>query len=462
MYIPIKPLIFEIVNFNIWLLGSFQLLSTSLPEDAERSQEALHNLLETIDHLERHGCPSYQVTEYPAICDLSLEEIDERIERLQALDLPISIPLLGMASMENTNKMMKKITKYMDLNEGHSSVGDFWKEKLNANEEEMLSLAEHYGKRLITKPRKSDVKRQKLDYLLSLDYAPQEIRDYPLVLLNVSLDKLQERVSEFDASGWGKPSLNVLGMSQAKYQRHLRLLKSDDEVGEWDVQEIVENMAELLGEPEENVINIRQYLLTDWSILKEKLVFLLDKGVESSSILLCPKVLRLSHSQLEQAYCDLESLHFEELSLDMIYNYITRGNVHGQQKANTALANWLQLSKEDMKSLKPEIRKRAFLQSSHVISQNIKFLKDRGFTIGDIRQLPIIVCHDSDVLEHHWTSLQEQEDLQPFEQMMERPVVLLNCLQYSIEKEQNFKYSVILSNGKQTEWCETMVQALSQ
>ena len=368
---------------------------------------------------------------------MDTEKIKTAAKQLHEMGVKVTPIMLKLASSKDAEE---KIMNYFHKANGCYSLADFWAKKLNCSEDEMYKLFKE-NRRMFT--RNGVVKySKKVDILFELGYTVEEVKDCSHIIYNVNTASLVRRCQQFKDMGWEKPQIQALSQADVSFEKYVKNRSQTLEEREYRLKSI----TEILGITRETVLQLPRILSFDFDSIQAKILFLMQVGISPLDILEhAGESLRLSLDKLKQGYADFCQLGLNKnISLRDLASYAQNGQVSRRITTPLFLANQLNCSVADLTKRTRGYRV-IWLQSRHVMAQNREFLCECGFTNEHIVDCPIILGHDPEVLQYHWSTLPQKKELQPFSTWMEKPAKLLQMLQYFIEKDINFSYPICLN-----------------
>ena len=381
-----------------------------------------------LDLLERNGCNKFQILECPKLLN-NISADDVKIAREKLLKCgcqQFSMPLIHLALSTKTLCALKsKSELYINNLEGSSSVVDYWTLKLQLDPKDLEELScKNY--RLLSFSSVA-IPTKKLVLLLSSGISLSEVRNHSHILLNKSYALLEKRINQLASFGLNKPfPLQLLVQAEFIYRYSLaRLVDSK-------AREVILDDAK----PEE--LNTHN-LPNGFKSLRSKWQFLTGKGFHPTEILNYPPILCIGEHRLQVAYGKLNEMGVEKITLPRLVSYAKHMRITQQSNRMTRVLEYL-TGKCLHKHILEEFSD-IHSQKSETIVANYDFFRKIGFSDDHLAELPVILAHDSQLLELAWNEAQHLPDAKNWQ---DNPALMLNILQYIIEKKTNFKSAIVL------------------
>lgn len=389
--------------------------------------------------LEKENCSKFQLLECPKLLDVIGENaIREAKEKLQQVGCKqLSAPLIHLALTSSTSarksSLKKRVDDYIENLDGFCCVIDYWTEKLQLTPEDLEELSAKNARLLSF--ASVDVPTKKLDLLVSYGISLGEIRQHSHVLLNKSYDVLQKRLEQLRALNLNKPyPLRLIGQAEFIYRYSLaRLL---------DKQDRQLNVADDAVSKPVDVKNLPK----GFSTVEGKWTFLIEKGFHPTEIMNYPPIWSIGEKRLEDAYSKLHNMGVEKITLQRLVSYAKRAQITNDSNTMAKVLSYLTGKKLDRKVLKKFSS--LYSQKFETVVANYEFLKSMDFEDEHLSELPVILAHDTNLLKKVYNSSLSLPDANLWRQ---KPVLLLNVMQYFIEKTINFKSPIVLESRDSVE-----------
>ena len=409
----------------------------------------MDEMKQQMEYLEGLGCKRYQILESPQVLEYPKDNIAECCTKLQNCGIKeVSIPLLAIALKTPQVRLQAAVSAYRGKLQDYVSVADFWRQMLNRTEDEMECLMTS-NPRLMKSNKYIKEKMLKLDLLLENGLTRSHVAKCSHVLTNQTFTTLQARIKQLQDVHI--QPIPIAAITQAGYlyeQRLASLIASQEEAAErW------QHLSTLLGHPAEHLKKFPVLRNTSLSSLEERISFLMsERNYTSEDILACPGILhRKSIDRLKETFFQLDELGLEQLPLASVVSFAVYKKIPMTQK-NGSLKSLLKILECEEWRL-PEIDAvqytALFSQRPSVIRQNLRFLTEEcNFTWDVVLDLPIILGHAHKVVVRQWEKLCcDKDDIT--NKLQKEPSKVLNCLQYYIEREANFKHPVLTQDHDQ-------------
>jgi len=390
--------------------------------------------------LVNHGCKLYELAEYPEILSYHEEQLITMIDRLKSLvKSTMSIPLLQFVKPSNSRSVAKAgIRIYLKRGKGEVNRLGVIADVLCCSSDEMLDI-------WTKNPRLGGQKLQtkfidKVKCLLHYGALLDDIKANTHLLNNRSLEVIESRAKKLSALGFDKPlQTGVIGRDDHNFEAIVKRLKDDPQtVHHQRSMDIIRMLPNHGGRSFQSV-----------HTFKPKVDLLLESGYTPAEIQANPTLLMMSLRRISAALRYLQEYHLGIVNLTRCSQYATHNTLASRNRRPSMkklVARVLNCSADDM----PNLPKNSELLTNDIaiIQKNVTFLIEIGFTIDDIRRMPLLLAHDPCSLRLHWDRLMCHETLSEYLQhWKDDDVKRLNLLQYFIEKESNFRHVSAISDS---------------
>ena len=313
--------------------------------------------------------------------------------------------------------------------DGDSAI-EALRKALKCSEEQMIDI-------LTRNPRLRTIKYnttvfEKIEVLFQYGARPRDLWMNTNVLKNQTLDTIKVRARKLHELGHNDP------LPIGHIDRNNRIYK-----------EIIRKLEENASSNEElrNSIKVLKQIpyvkLNTLHIHKGKLDYLASQGYSTQEILDTPKIFSDSLDTIRNSVEAMNSHYLEKVPLDRCLRHS-----FGKPNPPSGQRHVYKTLKTLNDHLTTQIRKKFVIYAKGIPTRmfrkffpvNMSFLKDKGFSIDELSRLPIVLCHEPRVLEEWWERLWSDEKFR--KEFEEDKVLALNMLQYSIEKQNNFRHFI--------------------
>lgn len=398
-----------------------------------------------LKYLVDKGCKPYELVEYPEILRLTEADIDKRIERLHSYgQSSISMPLLKFAKPESSDTALRSsLRRYLKQQNGHLNKVDEIRSALQCTDDEMLDILKRNPRLIGRRKRRFIV--EKVACLLECGAVIQDIKSNTNLLNNKTLEDIESRAKRLVELGYNDPlPIGVIGRDDDDFEVIITRLAK---------QRSLHPTSRYL-ESREIIAQIPEYANRKLHVVKPKVDFLLSRGYVGEEIIEFPSILELGLKAIHDAVIYLQSHHLGTVSLETCHKYATKKCVTSRQSSSRRiLAKVLECQSTELPPIPKDLS--VVLNTEASLHANYDFLQSIGFTSADLKRLPIVLAHNTEVLKLHWDLIQTEEGLVPhFELWKEDKAKLLQLLQFSIEKESNFSHMAATDVGEERKWVE--------
>ena len=364
------------------------------------------------------------------------DEIEYRIHRLHSCGQDrLSVPLLDLVDSNQTDSQLTKaITQYLSTMGSYGSNVQFLNKKLGCSELQIMEIFKSYNKRIFTKLGKKNSKL--VDLLLGSGVTNLDcIRSHPSVF-DRSLSWIEARLKYLRGEGI-RENLPVFyfTLTKSAFEYSIEKFKERDMKNTYDASKDLEQLD--LSEKDRALVEeiLRQHEARQFTNFP-KIKLLISNGISLRDIVNHSYILDFSLSTLSNQLTSLQEAGMDKIHVSQIVQYISRRKISKTKLSQRLLASLMKCHISHLQSYSFNVVGE-LNQGEQRIAENIEFLLSQGFTKKDIQEVPIVLGHDTEILCQYWFSL--PTNLNTYHLCMNDPIKLLNGLQYTIEKDMNFK-----------------------
>ena len=285
---------------------------------------------------------------------------------------------------------------------------------------------------LTSNPRKL---KKNVDLLYEYGYTVDYFFKYSQVL-NFNHDTLQQKlylIREIESMqtstkvGYLVKSITALEKIREKaYQKCQQLTLSEPER--------LKNVAKLFKVEEKDLVltsEFKEYCNKNM-ITKNKVYILEEAGYKLKELQCKPVIFRFSEQNIKQAVKFIETTRPESIGDIMYLVDVLEGNINKRHKdvperLSKHIAHVLDVPFTSFTMTQKRLFGNVSLSK---VNENLSFLKEKGFSLNDIRTCPLILVQDVDMVHKWYNAVQSREDLSHFR---EDNVKFINAMQYLIE-----------------------------
>ncbi|CAH1795242.1 unnamed protein product [Owenia fusiformis] len=301
------------------------------------------------------------------------------------------------------------------LNRGKNDMREDVARLLNVQESDLTSV--HF------KSIKAKTLLPKIKLLLSHGIEASEIFKAPYVLRH-SNKNLLKACETLKKQGVEKLKISEISMEIQKKPESL--------------PEITSKLSALLGISTKKLEPFVSNIICSPKAMVPKVEYLIKEGFDCYDI--TEHMARLSMIQLPsiaEAVSSLQSIKGKDLYIHDVIHYASsnlkgRLNLHEYDLTAKKLAKMLNIPSD---KLKMKFFPRRIHQTTLELRDKMELLEKSGFTIDAMRKCPLVLLHDSHILEKYLEELPSVPELQPYEKWMKDQGKLIHALEYIIEKD---------------------------
>ena len=389
----------------------------------------LSTLKERLSLLVSQGFDAVQISECPHVLSMNPRTIQIRVARLKALGCAKITPtLLWSAKEQNEQNLIDSAREYFEALGTCASHREFVAQILNYDPMDLNATQV---------PLDIVDLKKKVELFLSAGYSINEIRDNRLVL-NKAYSKLKTQVDkmiEYDVRD--KMPFHRFAQSSTRTDVILRSARNEKEALDGH-NDRYEAAAALLGIPVEKVRKEFDYVEAyNWTRTKAIVSWLLENGYSPEDIMDNSFIIMHTLNRIKKGHQKMLEREFKEIDVGLLFKCMTDSLGSYRVSSRKGLVKLLECSVHDLDPFKDYL-KTILQQPLYKLRDNVRLLQKAGFSLEDIRRLPLVLAHEPTILARYLASLESREELQPVDEWKRSPLKLLNALQYFIERDLNF------------------------
>ncbi|XP_046370199.2 uncharacterized protein LOC124144706 [Haliotis rufescens] len=428
---------------------SFTLLPRGIPADKDEILNEINNVLygkpaniqarhgihSRLETLESVGCSLDDIHNNPDVLLLTEVQVFKAVQKLRKWHLDVNVESVKIAHLRSRGAFQKLV-------QNHQKKERFEIAKLlQCSVEDCETLGKQYP---FLKSETAERLAPKIDYLLSTGITLDEVRENCFILKR-KLDDLAEVAAGIQKIQCGKVGMFDKESKDLFLDTEKLLLYAREKTDK--KQQRCEHVARLL-QVDISQLDVK-YCAVPLKTVLQKIVFLLDQGINKKDLLNHLYLMQISLSTLQRTVQTAHNVgltKFTAMSLINILQHRTISPKPGKARHHNFVARQLDLPKTVFSNLGPRSNL-VFSRDKAILKANIDYLKGNGFSSRDIHDCVLIIGHDPDVLKSYLESLSERLEVQPYE--IADNVVVLNAVQYFIERDGNFNCKEQLSDVKE-------------
>ena len=433
---------------SFFSLQCFQQLSGQKKYQGSASANT-NEVMSRVSLLKSFGAQVSDILEAPKLIFLTEEDLIERWHLLayqsRVKFSKVTGPMLMAVVYKDGWKMTRrKLTTFLSLTKGELSFSDYLKKQFNLSEEQ---LQRELKKTVLRQKSQREMQKQidliskKLEVLQPYKNSLTQVSGIFQVAINpkVSPQQIQRRLwtlwyHNMDFSEFPFELLNC--QSDERFQILLDLYRhngccSTDQV--W-------NMFEKHLSPDDNFLAIWGYQFVKMSPLRGKanLIFLIDKGFHLRDIVNSAAVATESLTRLSPTVDVVKEYSIDLVTVNNILSEEEGEQIYSRKMGVPTVTNLFGFLSWKGK-VNTKIALLLNLQSLETLLGNYTFLRHVGFTETDLRVVPGILSFNRAKV------IQKLERLVRYGECAHSSdnIYLLNYIQYELEKENNFRETLI-------------------
>lgn len=390
-------------------------------------------MLERLETVQRFGFKAYEIVEYPEVLQMSEKELEVRLKILtdkcpgRAKVLLMAKHLRLPVTKRNATQFNRRWAK-LTVN-GVSAV-EVLRQSLKCSEEKMIDILTR-NLRLRTIRNNLDI-FEKIDVLFKYGAKAENLWTYTSLLKNVKLEFIEARAKKLYELGYNNPlPIGHIGRTEDVYEKIIKKLEKNASSSE----EIKKSFRVL-----EQIPIVKPNMM---HVHKEKVDYLFSRGYSAEEMVDNASVFCDSLDTLRNSVETMNSHYLEKVPLERCMR-----NSHGKPDPPLHQRNVFKPLKVLGGHLTPEVKQK-FVDHmkgtplgifKKFFPKNVAFLVGKGFSGEELSGLPIVLCHETQVLEEWWEKLWSDERFRKVHS--DDKLSALNILQYSIEKRNNFRHAL--------------------
>ncbi|XP_046569280.1 uncharacterized protein LOC124277599 [Haliotis rubra] len=428
---------------------SFTLLPRGIPADKDdilneinnvlygkpaniQARHGIHSRLETLESV---GCALDDIHNSPDVLLLTEVQVFKAVQKLRKRHLDVNVERVKIAHLRSKGDFQKLVQDHQKKQRHEIS------KLLQCSVEHCEALGKQYP---FLKSETAKRLAPKIDYLLSTGITLDEVRENCFILKR-KLDDLAEVASGIQKIRCGKVGTFDKESRELFLDTEKLLLYSREKTDK--KQQRCEHVARLL-QVDISQLDVK-YCAVPLKTVLLKIIFLLDQGINKKDLLNHLYLMQISLSTLQRTVKTAHNVgltKFTAMSLINILQHRTISPKPGKARHHNFVARQLDLPKTVFSNLGPRSNL-VFSRDKSILKANIDYLKSKGFSSRDIHDCVLVIGHEPDVLKSYLESMSERLEVQQYEIIDN--VVVLNAVQYFIERDGNFNCKEQLSDVKE-------------
>lgn len=418
------------INKEVPLLERFVNKVAELCKD--KSEVPTKQMLERLETVQKFGFKAYEIVEYPQVLKMSEKELEGRLKTLTEKCTRRAKVLLMAKHLRlpvtKRNAMLFNQRWARSTVDGVSAI-EVLRHSLKCSEEKMIDILTR-NPRLRTIRNNLDI-FEKIDVLFKYGAKAENLWAFTSLLKNVKLEIIKARAKKLYELGYNNPlPIGHIGRTEDVYEKIIEKLQKNA-----TSSEETKNSLKVLEQIPFVKPNMKH-------VHKGKVDYLFSQGYSAEEIVDNVNVFCDSLDKIRNSVETMNSHYLEKVPLSRCSR-----NCHGKPDPPLHQRLVFKPLKVLGGHLMPEV-KRKFADHAKGIPpgifkkffpKNVTFLMDKGFSGEELLGLPIVLCHEAQVLEEWWEKLWSDEKFRKVHS--DDKLSALNVLQYSLEKHNNFRHA---------------------